>query len=101
MPASCPPKRSVRSDADRKRSEKKRRTKINAQIPCWIGAKMTPVLQLTDTDFAFLAKNAAEWKKREIAKKIGTYSQDQVARKQTSSPSDHFRAPSNFFGKTG
>ena len=47
-----------------------KKTKINAQIPCWIGAKMTPVLQLTDTDFAFLAKNAAEWKKREMTKKM-------------------------------
>ena len=38
------------------------------QIPCWIAPKMTPVLQLTDTDIAFILKRHADKIKADIAK---------------------------------
>ena len=44
--------------------------KLARQIPCWIGPKMTPVAQLTDTDIAFILKAIAEITKREIARQV-------------------------------
>ena len=38
------------------------------QIPSWIAAKMTPCLQLTDTDFAFPLKKAVTRAKAEMAR---------------------------------
>ena len=38
------------------------------QIPAWIAAKMTPCLQLTDTDFAFPLKKAVTRAKTEMAR---------------------------------
>ena len=38
------------------------------QIPCWIAPKMTPVLQLTDTDIAWPLKRHADREKAEIAR---------------------------------
>ena len=48
------------------------RTKMAAQllhiITCWVGPGMTPVVQLTDTDFSFILKRALEFYKQEIAR---------------------------------
>ena len=44
--------------------------KVSHQIPTWIAGKMTPVLQLTDTDLAMPMKVAAEQKKMEISREI-------------------------------
>ena len=41
--------------------------KLSGQIPAWIAAKMTAVLQLTDTDIAFILKAFARKKKVEVA----------------------------------
>ena len=38
------------------------------QIPAWIAAKMTPCMQLTDTDLAFLVKKAVNRMKTELAR---------------------------------
>ena len=40
------------------------------QIPTWIAAKMTPVLQLTDTDLAFILKAAVRRFKEELAREM-------------------------------
>ena len=39
-------------------------------IPTWIASKMTPVLQLTDTDLAFPCKRAAQVAKEELARQM-------------------------------
>ena len=44
----------------------KQAMKIAGQVPSWIAGKMTAVLQITDTDFAFLMKSYAEEVKREV-----------------------------------
>ena len=44
--------------------------KLAQQIPAWVAPKMTPVLQLTDTDIAFILKQCAEIRKREIAREL-------------------------------
>ncbi len=41
---------------------------IAQMIPCWIAPKMTPVLQLTDTDIAFILKRFVDREKEEIAR---------------------------------
>jgi hypothetical protein len=47
-------------------SQAKQAMKIAGQVPTWIAGKMTPVLQITDTDFAFLMKSYAEEVKRDV-----------------------------------
>ena len=42
--------------------------RLYSHVPSWIGAKMTPVLQITDTDFAFIMKAAADRRKKDMAK---------------------------------
>ena len=42
----------------------RKKMRLYSHVPSWIGAKMTPVLQITDTDFAFIMKAAAERRKR-------------------------------------
>ena len=42
--------------------------RLYSHLPSWIGAKMTPVLQITDTDFAFIMKAAADRRKKDMAK---------------------------------
>jgi hypothetical protein len=44
--------------------------KLYQTIPTWIAAKMTPVLQLTDTHIVFPAKRAADKFKQEMAREM-------------------------------
>ena len=43
----------------------KQAMRLAGQVPAWIAGKMTAVLQITDTDFAFLMKCYAEEVKKE------------------------------------
>ena len=44
----------------------KQAMRIASQVPAWIAGKMTAVLQITDTDFAFLMKKYADEVKRDV-----------------------------------
>ncbi len=48
----------------------KKAMQLSHHIPTWIASKMTPVLQLTDTDFAFPCKRAAAAAKTELAREM-------------------------------
>ena len=48
----------------------KKAMQLTQVIPTWIASKMTPVLQLTDTDVAFPLKAAAERAKAELSREM-------------------------------
>ena len=48
----------------------KKLMKLYQTIPAWIAAKMTPVLQLTDTHIVYLAKKSATTFKENMAREM-------------------------------
>ena len=48
----------------------KKASKLAQQISSWIAPKMTPVLQLTDTDIAYILKRAADEIKAQICREL-------------------------------
>ena len=53
----------------------KKAMQLSHHIPSWIASKMTPVLQLTDTDFAFPCKRAAAAAKNHLGREMRTAAQ--------------------------
>jgi hypothetical protein len=50
--------------------EARKAMSLSSQISCWVAGKMTPVLQITDTDFSYRLKSFALEAKRSMRKQL-------------------------------